>query len=195
MALSLSFDLSLAENARKSDKEATLPSLPLLRTVLATFTAQRGSSLWNAPQKERADFYRRLNNNKRLSVIDFRQPEAHRLSCPSNRHHLLSSIDRFNNFSCWQRPTPKSARFHAGWCFNPYLCHNSTAFTFSVIPYLQFHRLILRFAFPCGRITGNPAYRLITTDGLGSAFSPVARHLRRKRIEFPVLATHLLVTA
>ncbi len=33
-------------------------------------------------------------------------------------------------------------------------------------------------------------FRLITTDGLGSAFSPVAHHLRRKRFEFPVLATH-----
>ena len=49
--------------------------------------------------------------------------------------------------------------------------------------------------FPRRERYGLSTFRLNTTDGLGSAFSPVARHLRWKRIDFPNLATYLLVSA
>ena len=48
----------------------------------------------------------------------------------------------------------------------------------------------LTACFPRREDDGFSTFRLSTTDGLGSAFSPVAQHLRRKRIDFPVLATH-----
>ncbi len=50
---------------------------------------------------------------------------------------------------------------------------------------------------PCGLLSsckenyGFSTFRLSTTDGLGSAFSPVAQHLRWKRLEFPSLTTYL----
>jgi hypothetical protein len=40
------------------------------------------------------------------------------------------------------------------------------------------HRLPLRVAFPDGRSTGLPRSTLKPSHGLGSAYSPVARHLR-----------------
>ena len=49
--------------------------------------------------------------------------------------------------------------------------------------------------FPRRERYGLTTFHLNTTDGLGSAFSPVAQHLRWKRPEFPNLATYLLVSA
>ncbi len=105
--------------------------------------------------------------------------------------HLLSFLNGFDSISRLRKTN--TARLPVFTPDNVSICIFalcSKAFAFSVIPYLQLYRLALRFAFPCGRITGNPTFRLITTDDLGSAFSPAALHLRRKRFEFPVLATH-----
>ena len=79
--------------------------------------------------------------------------------------------------------------------FNPYLCHYSKAFAFSVIPDLPFYRLISRFAFPEGRMTGLPRSAELPNDGLGTAYTPVAQHLRQRKVEPLNLATYLLVTA
>ena len=57
------------------------------------------------------------------------------------------------------------------------------AFAFSTLPYPQPYRLALRLAFPSsslpsGRAMGLPRSTLKPSNGLGSAYSPVARRLR-----------------
>ncbi len=61
---------------------------------------------------------------------------------------------------------------------NPYPPHYKTAFAFSIFLCPHPHRLPLRVAFPYGRSTGLPRSTLKPSNGLGSAYSPVARHLR-----------------
>jgi hypothetical protein len=82
---------------------------------------------------------------------------------------------------------------------NSYPPHYKTAFAFSILPCPQPHQLVLRLAFPPshlrGRTMGLPRSASEPLNGLGSACSPVAFHLRQGKGESLHLATCLLAQA
>ena len=73
-----------------------------------------------------------------------------------------------------------------------YPLHYRAAFACSILPYPHASQLPLRFAFPCGRRVGLPRSARVPLDEVGSACSPVARHLRETMRERLHLATSLL---
>ena len=73
--------------------------------------------------------------------------------------------------------------------------HDRMAFASSRVPYPPPHRRALRLTVPDGRETGLPRSARVPLDEVGSACSPVARHLREMMRERLHLATYLLVQA
>jgi hypothetical protein len=66
----------------------------------------------------------------------------------------------------------------------------------TLLLYPQLRRLALRFAFPCGEITGLPPSAYIPKDDLGSAYSPVGLlSTTRKKVNFLYLTTYFLAQA
>lgn len=106
---------------------------------------------------------------------------------------------RFIRLSRIERPNGSRLAFaqndFAYW-LNPYPFHYKTAFASSILPYPQLHRLTLRFAFPCGEVTGLSRSAYITKDDLGSACPPVdLMSTTRRRGIFLYLTTCLLAQA
>jgi hypothetical protein len=75
---------------------------------------------------------------------------------------------------------------------NSYPPYYRMVFASSRVPYPPPHRFALRLTFPCGRETGLPRSARVPLDEVGSACSPVARHLRETMRERLHLATSLL---
>lgn len=109
--------------------------------------------------------------------------------------HLLCLRDRFTMVSRDARPAWEVSPLARGVMLrvlNSYPPHYRRAFASSRVPYPPLYRLALRLTFPCGRETGLPRSAQVPLDELGSACSPVARHLRETMRERLRLATSLL---
>ena len=109
--------------------------------------------------------------------------------------HLLSLLRRLAKLSGDARPDGRQRAFARGDVargLNPYPPHYRMAFASSRVLYPPPHRLALRLTFPGGRETGLPRSARVPLDEVGSACSPVARHLRETMRERLHLATSLL---
>jgi len=142
---------------------------------------------------ERADYNRRLNNNKLLSVTTFvaRSAQAN-VSIAYICFLLFADSTTFLVEKDQHRSLPAFASVNVSYRISAITAKHS----------------LFRLSHTCNSI-GSPygllsskeenygfsTFHLNTTDGLGSAFPPVAQHLRWKRLEFPILATYLLVSA
>ena len=109
--------------------------------------------------------------------------------------HRLCLRDRFPMVSREARPawdvSPLARGVILRW-LNSYPSHYRMAFASSRVPYPPPHRLALRLTFPCGRETGLPRSARVPLDEVGSACSPVARHLRETMQDHLHLATSRL---
>ena len=123
----------------------------------------------------------------RIRAVTPPSPYALGASAPSSgwrvhqqcRHcrHLLSLLRRLVKVSGDARPDgrqPACAWGDVARGLNPYPSHDRTAFASSILPFPHIYRLALRLAFPGGRRTGFPCSVLVTTNGVGALYPPVA---------------------
>ncbi len=102
---------------------------------------------------------------------------------------------RLHKLSRKEIPVGSLHPFGSGQILNPCPPHYRTAFAFSDILYHAPPSARLTIRFPKGRDTGLPCSIQVPTGRSGSAFTPVAQHLRRRSYKPPFLATYLLVQA
>jgi hypothetical protein len=91
--------------------------------------------------------------------------------------HLPSLLRRLAKLSGDARPDgrqPACAWGDVARGRNPYSPHYRMAFASSILPFPHAYQFALRRTFPCGRRTGLPCSVLVTTNGVGALYPPVA---------------------